>query len=81
MPFPTSSPDFSMIFLKISEIFHDNVGGKYRAEGTTCNDPIQLGVWGRCKPPSGSWAGPWWGFRGKAPGNPENTAFWSTKNR
>ena len=38
MAFRTSSAEFSMIFLKLSEIFHDNFGGKDRAEGTICND-------------------------------------------
>ena len=59
-----------MIFLKISEFFYDNVGGKYHAQGTICNDPRSL-------PCTAGGLGP----GGKAPGNPENTAFWSTKNR
>ena len=26
---------------------------------------IRVGVWGRCEPPSGSRAEPWWGSRGR----------------
>ena len=29
--------------------------------------PNQVGVWGRCKPPSGSRTEPWWGSRGRSP--------------
>ena len=42
MTLPTSSPEFSMIFLKISETFLDNVGGKYRAEGRIRHDRRSL---------------------------------------
>jgi len=30
---------------------------------------LHQGVWGHCKPPSGSRTEPWWGIRGEAPGN------------
>ena len=40
---------------------------------------IQLGVWGRCEPPSKPWAALWWGPGGDAPGSSDDTSFYSTK--
>ena len=84
MTFPTCSPEFSMIYLKISEIFHANVSGKYRAKGTIFIDHRSLPYTAGClrgttSPPAGPGHGLGGGPGGEVPGNPENTAFWSTK--
>ena len=76
---------FSFIFMSKIGNIHDFLRDCCRAEGKTCNDrkslPKKQGVWGCCKPPSGSRVEPWWGSERKAPESSEDPAFYSTKQR
>ena len=51
-------------FLNQVSNFFEVVGATGTPAMTVGHCPNQLGVWGHCKPPSGSRAEPWWGSRG-----------------